>query len=173
MKTKRLTLRPLNHRDAPRIAVLAGDWAVASMTARIPYPYSETHSRQWISGLEPNEFVCGVEFEGDLIGATGYFPHDDGSVEIGYWIGQPWWGRGFATEAARLLVRYCFTNRGMTRLVCCHFIDNAGSQRVIEKLGFIATGTCKAYCEARQCDVATVRYELRRPLMARFWRRAA
>jgi [ribosomal protein S5]-alanine N-acetyltransferase len=173
MKTKRLHLRPLDGRDAPRIAALAGDWAVASMTARIPYPYTEKLSQQWISGLDPGEFVRAIELEGELIGATGYFPHDDGDVEIGYWIGHPWWGRGFATEAARLLVRYCFADKGMPRLVCSHFIDNSGSQRVIEKLGFTATGTCQAYCEARQCDVATVRYELRRPLMARFWRRAA
>jgi [ribosomal protein S5]-alanine N-acetyltransferase len=172
MKTKRLILRPLEDRDAPRIAELAGDWAVASMTARIPYPYDETHSHQWISGLEDGEFVRGIELNGELIGATGYFADDDGAAEIGYWIGKPWWGRGFATEAARMMVRYCFTTAALPRLVCCHFVDNAGSQRVIEKLGFKSTGTCRAYCEARQCDVATIRYELRRPLMARFWRRA-
>lgn len=173
MKTRRLQFRPLERGDAPRIAALAGDWAVASMTARIPFPYDEAQSQEWISGLEENEFVRAVTLEGELIGAVGYFPHDDGSVEIGYWIGQPWWGRGFATEAAAMLVRYCFTNQGMARLVCCHFIDNQASQRVIEKLGFKSTGTCRAYCEARKSDVATVRYEMRRPLMAMFWRRAA
>ena len=173
MKTKRLHLRPLEDRDAPRIAELAGDWAVASMTARIPYPYDATLSQQWISGLDPGEFVRGIELQGELIGAVGYFPHEDGATEIGYWIGRPWWGRGFATEAASLLVRYCFSNEGKTRLVCCHFIDNQASQRVIKKLGFRSTGTCRAYCEARQSEVATVTYELRRPLMARFWRRAA
>ena len=173
MKTKRLTLRPLEDRDAPRIVALAGDWAVASMTARIPYPYDETHSHQWISGLDDGEFVRGIEFDGELIGAVGYFHDADGVAEIGYWIGQPWWGRGFATEAASMLVRYCFTNGGMSRIVCCHFADNPASQRVIEKLGFTTTGTCKAYCEARRSDVATVRYEMRRPMMARFWRRAA
>jgi len=172
MKTKRLILRPLEDRDAPRIAELAGDWAVASMTARIPYPYDESLSHQWISGLEDGEFVRGIEFEGGLVGAVGYFPDDDGVTEIGYWIGKPWWGRGFATEAAAKLVSYCFTTAGKQRLVCCHFVDNPGSQRVIEKLGFKPTGPCKAYCEARQVEIATVRYELRRPLMARFWRPA-
>ena len=173
MKTKRLILRPLEDRDAPRIAELAGDWAVASMTARIPYPYDEALSQHWINGLEDGEFVRGIEFGGDLIGATGYFPHDDGAAEIGYWIGKPWWGRGFATEAAQMLVRYCFTTADLPRIVCCHFIDNPGSQRVIEKLGFKSTGTCRAYCEARGCEVPIVNYEMRRPMMARFWRRAA
>ena len=173
MKSKRLTFRPLDDGDAPRIASLAGDWAVASMTARIPFPYDETQSHDWIMGLDAGEFVRGVEFEGELIGAVGYFPHDDGVIEIGYWIGRPWWGRGFGTEAANFLVRYCFTNQGMRRLTCCHFIDNQASRRVIEKLGFKSTGTCRAYCEARKSDVATVTYELRRPMMARFWRPAA
>ena len=173
MKTKRLQLRPLDERDIPRIAALAGDWSVASMTSRIPYPYDEIQSQQWITGLSEGEFVRGIEFDGELIGAAGYFPHDDGAVEIGYWIGKPWWGRGFATEAARMLVRYCFTTARMSRLVCSHFTDNQRSQRVIEKLGFRSTGTCRAYCEARGCEVATVRYEMRRPLLARFWRRAA
>jgi [ribosomal protein S5]-alanine N-acetyltransferase len=173
MKTKRLTLRPLEDRDAPRIAALAGDWAVASMTARIPYPYDESYAHLWISGLEDGEFVRGVELDGELIGATGYFGDDDGAAEIGYWIGKPWWGRGFATEAASMMVRYCFTTAALPRIVCCHFVDNPDSQRVIEKLGFKSTGTGRAYCEARQCEVATIRYELRRPMMARFWRRAA
>ncbi|MEQ1578760.1 MAG: GNAT family N-acetyltransferase [Hyphomicrobium sp.] len=172
MKTNRLILRPLRQDDAPSIALHAGDWAVASMTARIPYPYDESLSQQWISGLEEGEFVRGIEFNGELIGATGYFPHDDDAVEIGYWIGKPWWGQGFATEAARELVRYCFTTAGIKRLVCCHFIDNPGSQRVIEKLGFKSLGACRAYCEARGCEIATVQYEMRRPLMARFWRPA-
>ena len=76
------------------------------------------------------------------IGAVGYFPNDNGDTEIGYWVGRPWWGQGFATEATRALIHYCFTNGGMASLACCHFIDNDASRRVIQKLGFKSVGPC-------------------------------
>ena len=173
IRTKRLTLRPLLASDAKAIAGLAGDWDVASMTSRIPFPYDDSLAAEWIDGQSAGDFVRGIELNGQLIGAAGYFPNTDGAIEIGYWIGKPWWGHGFATEAARALIHYCFTNAGLSKLSCCHFIDNHGSRRVIQKLGFKRIGACSAYCDARRSEVATVRYELRRPALAYFWRRAA
>jgi len=173
MKSRRLKFRELNDGDAARIAELAGDWDIARMTARIPYPYSEPLAHQWLRGIEPGEFVRAVELGGELIGAVGYMPAADGSAEIGYWIGKPWWGRGFATEAAQALVRYCFASAGFGRLTCCHFIDNPASARVISKLGFRRIGPCTAWCEARGAEVDTVHYERRRSVISRFWRRAA
>jgi [ribosomal protein S5]-alanine N-acetyltransferase len=173
MQSKRLKFRMFEPGDASRVAELAGDWDIACMTARIPFPYSEPLAHKWISGIEPDEFVRAVDFSGELIGAVGYMPAKDGSAEIGYWIGKPWWGQGFATEAAEALVRYCFGSRRIGRLTCCHFVDNPASARVIAKLGFRLVGPCTAWCEARQAEVETLRYERRRPVMARFWRRAA
>jgi RimJ/RimL family protein N-acetyltransferase len=173
MRTKRLNLRELSGNDAPRIAELAGEWDVARMTARIPYPYSEPLAHQWLRGIEPGEFVRAIELEGEMIGAVGYLPAEDGSAEIGYWIGKPWWGRGFATEAAEALVRHCFTTARIDRLTCCHFVDNPASARIIAKLGFRLVGPCTAWSEARGAEAATLTYERRRPVLARFWRRAA
>lgn len=173
MKTKRLILRGLNAGDVSRIVALAGDWDVARMTARVPYPYSEVQAQQWISGLETGEFVRVIEHKSEMIGMCGYTLQDDGSAEIGYWIGKPWWGQGFATEAADLLVRHCLNSTRAPKLTCCHFVDNARSARVIEKLGFKRTGLCMAYCEARKHDVETVTYERRQSVLAKLWRRAA
>lgn len=143
------------------------------MTGRIPYPYSPTLARQWLVGLPEGEFVRGIEFENQLIGICGFAPQPDGAAEIGYWIGKPWWGRGFATEAARALVQHCFGRGGFKRLICAHFVDNPASQRVIHKLGFRYVGPAKGWCEARQAELDTLRYERRRPLAAGWWRRAA
>ncbi len=60
MRTKRLTLRPLQHDDAERIAVLGGDWDVASMTGRIPYPYSAEAAQHWLTGVAHGEVVLGI-----------------------------------------------------------------------------------------------------------------
>jgi ribosomal-protein-alanine N-acetyltransferase len=173
IKTRRLILREVTARDVPQMARLAGDWDIARMTARIPYPYSEDLAHQWLAAIEPEEAVRAITLDGELIGAVGFVRNEDGSAEIGYWVGRPWWGQGFATEAASALVRYCFTTEGLKRLVCCHFEDNPASQRVIEKLGFQPNGVCSAWCEARQAEVVTRSYEMRRPMAALFWRRTA
>ena len=100
MRSQRLTYRPLDARDAGRIAVLAGEWDVARMTSRIPHPYSLIDADQWIASIDHDEFVRGVERDGELIGAVGYISGEPRQAEIGYWIGKPWWGNGYATEAA-------------------------------------------------------------------------
>lgn len=169
IKTQRLVLRELSDSDVPEIARLAGDWDIARMTARIPFPYSEALARDWMETIGPGEFVRGVTLHDALIGAVGYVENDDGSAEIGYWIGRPWWGQGFATEAATALVRYCFKVGGFKRLTCCHFVDNPASARVIEKLGFQSREPCSAWCDARQAEVPTQGYDLQRPVMAAFW----
>jgi RimJ/RimL family protein N-acetyltransferase len=162
MRTERLRLRTLAPRDTARIAALAGDWDVARMTARIPYPYSVELADEWIGGLAEGEFVRGIERGGALIGVCGYMPDDSGSAEIGYWIGKPWWGQGFATEAARALIAHCFAVAGFERVTCGHFVDNPASGKVIAKLGFRFIGIDQLWCEARQSEVETLRYERRR-----------
>ncbi len=173
ISTRRLVLRPLNDGDVPELAQLAGDWDVARMTARIPYPYSEELAREWVASLGADEFVRMVTLKGTLIGAVGYVAEAHGSAEIGYWIGKPWWGRGFATEAAGALVRHCFTAGGFKTLTCCHFADNPASARVIQKLGFTAAGECVTWSDARQGAFPARTYTLSRPMSAAFWRRSA
>lgn len=160
LRTPRLVLRPLSRADAPRIAVLAGDWGVASMTARIPYPYSEESACHWIDGLADGEAVFGITLGGDLIGLCGYRPSGGGSAEIGYWIGRSWWGHGYATEAAGAVIAHCFAEKSLERLVCCHFIGNPASARVIAKLGFRPVDRVVIWCDARNADVEALRHEL-------------
>ncbi len=162
MRTKRLTLRPLQHDDAERIAVLGGDWDVASMTGRIPYPYSADAAQHWLAGVAHGEVVFGICHAGEFIGLCGYSPQPDGSAELGYWIGKPYWGQGYATEASRALMEYGFRKGGVKRFTCCHFTDNPGSARVAAKLGFKSLGAHTGWCEARQKDLPTQTYERRR-----------
>jgi RimJ/RimL family protein N-acetyltransferase len=170
MRSERLSYRPLAGSDAGRVTALVGEWDVARMTARIPHPYSLIDADLWIASIGNDEFVRAVEHDGDLIGAVGYIAPEDGQAEIGYWIGKPWWGRGFATEAAGALMQHCFAVAGFRRLTCGHFVDNPASARVISKLGFRRIGNGTQWCEARQSEVETVRYVRRRPVLSG-WRR--
>lgn len=167
MQTRRLELRPLKPDDATRIADLAGVWEVASMTGRVPYPYSAEQAQHWVSGLAEGEVVFGITRQGELIGICGYTADEDGHAEVGYWIGLPYWGQGYATEAVRHLMDYGFTKGGIKRFECCHFTENAASARVITKLGFRRLGHCSGWCAARGQELPTIRYERRRPLSAR------
>jgi len=172
LRSARLSYRPITAPDAGRVAMLAGEWDVARMTSRIPHPYSLVDADLWIASIGQDEFVRGVEFDGKLIGAVGYIEGADRQAEIGYWIGKPYWGHGFATEAARALVAHCFGAAGFLGLTCGHFIDNPASARVIEKLGFRHVGNGQQWCEARKSEVETVRYVRKRPLLAS-WRSGA
>ncbi len=117
--------------------------------------------------------VRGIVYKDELIGVTGYLPDDAGAAEVGYWIGKPWWGHGFATEAAEAMIKYCFNAAKLARVTCSHFVDNPASQRVITKLGFQLVGPARAYCDARRREVATLRYERLRPKRFVWLRRAA
>jgi len=164
MQTQRLKLRLLRNGDAVRIAELGGAWEVASMTGRIPYPYSAEQAHHWLTDLAAGEVVYAIEYEGELIGICGYTPDGRGSAELGYWIGIPYWGRGFATEATRLLMQHGFTQGRLKRFVCCHFTENPASARVIRKLGFKLLGPCAGWCEARGMEIPALRYERHRPI---------
>ncbi len=163
MHTARLRLRAVTDDDAARIAALAGDWDIASMTGRIPYPYSEEAARHWVSGVAEREEVFGIEYGGELIGICGFTGHANGDAELGYWIGKPYWGQGFATEAAAAVMAYGYTKVGIRRFVCKHLTGNPGSARVIQKLGFRYVGDSTGWCEARQCEMPALAYERRRP----------
>jgi len=163
MQTARLRLRPVTDTDAPRIAALAGDWDVASMTGRIPYPYSEEAAQHWISGLAEREEVFGIDLDGELIGICGFTAQQNGDAELGYWIGKPYWGRGYATEAAGAVMAYGFTRAGVRRFICKHLAENPASASVIRKLGFRFVGNGTGWCEARQCELPALTYERRRP----------
>jgi [ribosomal protein S5]-alanine N-acetyltransferase len=163
MKTARLHLRAVTHADAARIAVLAGDWDVASMTGRIPFPYSEEAANDWVDGLAEQEEVFGIDLEGELIGICGFTLEDNGDAELGYWIGKSYWGNGYATEAARAVMAYGFAKSGVRRFVCKHLAGNDASEHVIRKLGFKYTGASTGWSEARQCELPALSYERRRP----------
>ncbi len=163
--TPRLVLRPLAMTDVPRIADLANDWDVTRMAARMPYPYTEEAAIDWLSSLENGEVVAGITLGQAIIGLTGFapLPSDPASAEVGFWLGKPYWGQGYATEAVGALIRHAFRTTPVKRLECAHFLDNEASRRVIAKLGFRETGHGRARCQARRAAFDTVRYEMLRP----------
>jgi RimJ/RimL family protein N-acetyltransferase len=166
-------LRALMASDAARISLLAGDYDVASMTGTIPHPYSEQMAAEWItSALAGDEgVVFAIERSGALIGCTGYRPFGDDHAELGYWVGKPYWGMGYATEAVRAVIIHAFETDGFDYLTVGHFSDNPASARIIAKFGFAPQGQEQRDCAARGAKAYCLTYRLDRgAAMAGFYR---
>ena len=163
LKTERLELRPLRGDDAAATAALAGDLEISRITTHIPHPITIKVARTWIARLNGTiEIVFAVLHDEELIGCTGFSRLKETRAEIGYWLGKPWWGCGFAAAAARALVPYAFEKGVLNLLVSRHFVDNPASERILEKLGFQHTHAEQRTCTARCGDVLSMEYRLAR-----------
>jgi ribosomal-protein-alanine N-acetyltransferase len=153
LTTARLLLRPLEQGDTPAIVRLAGAREIGSMTANIPHPYTEQDARAFLaraseefrSGLSVSFAIC-VSPARELCGAVGLnIAPAHQRAELGYWIGVPFWGKGYATEAARAVVAFGFRTLGLHRIFAFHFAENAASGRVLEKIGMRHEGRLREH----------------------------
>lgn len=143
IRSERLFLRPGWPEEWEELLALIDDEAVVRNLAHAPWPYTadaaKTFARCQHEQLLPHFVVTLPGAEGTrLIGSVG-LGRDGDRVELGYWIGRPYWGNGYATEAAQALLPLARA-LGHRKLVASHFADNPASARVLHKLGFLATG---------------------------------
>ncbi|MDO8420905.1 MAG: GNAT family N-acetyltransferase [Parvibaculum sp.] len=168
LTTERLALRPFTLDDAPRVRALVGNWKVASMLARVTYPYGQELAEQWIAGHEHRrqtdaDHPYAIEKDGELVGCIGLHRVDEGKAyDVGYWIGEPHWNKGIATEAGRALVNHAFEASPVSHLTAGHMAENHASGQVLGKLGFRYTGTEQIWNEARRAKVLGLRMVLKR-----------
>jgi RimJ/RimL family protein N-acetyltransferase len=168
MRTPRLTLRPFNEGDIDAMAALLNDWEVAQWLAIPPFPYRRADARFYVDHVRANheagpatEFAIALT-EGDgVVGAVGLRRKLDAPADaaLGYWLGQPHWGHGYASEAVEAVVSYGFGGLGLERLEAETDPENERSARVLEKVGFRPIGQASAK-EARSCSVPTRRGSL-------------
>jgi RimJ/RimL family protein N-acetyltransferase len=143
--TARLRLRPPRSVDAPAIAALADDLEVARMTTGIPHPYSEAEVEAFLrraARLDPREeVVFAIDLPGQgPVGLIGFHTNIEGAVEVGYWLGRPFWARGYMSEALVVALGWARADWGRRWIVSGHFADNPASGRVLIKAGFLYTG---------------------------------
>jgi RimJ/RimL family protein N-acetyltransferase len=170
LATERLVLRAPRIDDAPRIARLLDNFAIAGNLARVPYPYRLADARAWLRSwsaelpADETTFVLDLPGEG-LVGVTGIHLTDS-AAEIGYWLGEPFWNRGLMTEAVRAVVDWYFATSGAARLNCGAFAFNKASLAVQKKLGFTEIGTSMRLCLARAEEVRHIDTQLLRTTWA-------
>ena len=143
LQTKRLILRSLTLEDAQDVQRLAGERDVASTVIRIPHPYEDGMAEAWIRSCydtfekeEGVHFAITLRTEGHFIGVMGLeLEREHERAELGYWIGKPYWGCGYATEAAKAVVAHGFQVLKLNRIYAYYFTRNPASGRVLEKIG--------------------------------------
>ncbi len=145
IETQRLTLRVPAPADVERVAAFCVDHDVARMTTRMPSPYTRAHAEDFVARCgtqdraRDNTFAIELADEG-LIGVIGMFTTPEDRVELGYWIGRPYWGRGYASEATQAALDWARATWRKRYVVAGHFADNDASGRVLVKAGFLYTG---------------------------------
>lgn len=141
--SNRIVLRPYRLSDAANVQKLAGEKIIAEMTANIPHPYFDGMAEDWISKhelwFEKGEAIAlAIELSdsGIHIGTISLTQIKEASGNLGYWIGVPYWGKGYCTEAASQLIEYGFDEFNLDLIYARHLPENPASGKVMVKNGF-------------------------------------
>ncbi|HEX5508558.1 MAG TPA: GNAT family N-acetyltransferase [Pseudolabrys sp.] len=163
LETKRLTLRAPRLEDAKTVTLLANDKRIAENTARIPHPYTLSDAESFVAraNIAGGEVVFLITRQAEIIGACGITTLDN-QPELGYWLGAPYWGKGFATEALHAVIDYAFTDLDHRALNAGARVTNPASRRVLEKCGFQWTGVGLYRISAIKSSAPIDRFRLER-----------
>ncbi len=107
-----------------------------------PHPYTKQHAREFIRSVRQREpeTTFAIAVNDEAVGSIGFVLHPDVervSAEIGYWLAEPFWGNGIATEALAAVTRHAIAMHKLTRVYAVPFAWNAASCRVLEKAGYV------------------------------------
>ena len=137
-----IKLRELEITDKKKLAELCNNKKIwDNLRDYMPFPYTEDNANDFIKycqGENP-QYTFAIEYNGEFVGTIGLVRQTDIyklTAEIGYWIGEPYWGMGIATKAVQLITEYGFNELGLVRIYTGVFAFNKASQRVLEKVGF-------------------------------------
>jgi ribosomal-protein-alanine N-acetyltransferase len=140
---QRSVVRSWETADASSLVAHANNFKVAvHLRDRFPHPYTMRDARDFLRLIRRSnpETVFAIEVDGAAVGGIGFMLQQDVdrvSAEIGYWLGEPFWGRGIVTEALAALTTYGIQQHGLTRIFALPFAANTGSCRVLEKAGYV------------------------------------
>lgn len=139
-------LRPWHMQDLDSLLKHANNWNIAkNMTDKFPFPYLEAHGKGFIEFATKDNpvHIFAIDIDGQAVGGIGVHPQDDihkRKAELGYWLAEPFWGQGIVSAAIPQILEFAFNTYDIDRVFARPFGTNAGSQRVLEKNGFVLEG---------------------------------
>ena len=145
-----ISLREFSPKDASALVELLNNHRVTRyLSSRLPFPYSDEDADWWISTGSKNDIIRAITVEEQLVGCVGseMGTYDESkTAEIGYWIGEPFWGAGYATQAVKALTNMVFSETEIVRIYAPVFSPNLASMRVLEKCGYECEGIFRKGC---------------------------
>jgi len=136
-------LRPWQLTDLDNLVKYADNFNISKfLTDQFPHPYTREDGEKYL-GIVMQDCpakILAIEIDGDAVGSIGVFPQSDihaKNAEMGYWLAEPFWGRGIMTEAIKKMVKYGFETFDINRIFARPFGTNAASQKVLQKAGFV------------------------------------
>lgn len=159
ISTKRLVLRMFQKSDAEVVTKLCDNFNIYKNTLYLPYPYTIKDAFSWIEHHLVNfnanksyEFAITNKESGELVGAIGLSNNQKyANGEIGYWIGEEFWGNGYATEAAKAILKFAFNDKQYHKVFARYFNSNPSSGRVLQKIGMKQEGILIDHVKKENC----------------------
>lgn len=139
------------------------NWNISKWLIEVPYPYSIDDAKYWVKKTKQDEYSFNIYLKNKLIGGVSLSNQRENSKwELGYWIGEEYWGNGYAIEACENLISYFFSNTNNSIIYASHMKDNIKSKKIIIKLGFKLVSSGKKFSISRNEMVEDLNYELRK-----------
>jgi RimJ/RimL family protein N-acetyltransferase len=153
LQTPRLLLRPFDLLDVKSVEALSSDRAIADTTVNVPHPYKDGMAKDWISTHQPlfekgelSTFAITEVSTSELVGNVSLtIEKHSQRAELGYWIGRPFWGNGYATEASHAVLEYGFSELSLHRIYAGCFTRNPASGKVLRKIGMKHEGCSREH----------------------------
>jgi len=148
LHTPRLTLGQLEISDIPNIVEYAGSPNIAKMLRDLPHPYAEKDAIFWLNlanqgFANQTEYIfkLGLKETNEFIGGMGlHLKKRSNKAEVGYWIGEPFWNKGYATEALSVILKFGFEVLELNKIYATHYVKNIPSGKVMINNGMVKEG---------------------------------
>ena len=159
--TENLIIKKPTENDLNSLIKELNNWNISKWLVEVPFPYSINDANYWMKKTREDEFSFNIYLKNKLIGGISITNKlENNKWELGYWIGEEYWGNKYAIEACECLIKYFFTNTSNNIIFASHMKDNIKSNKIILSLGFKKIGIGKKYSVSRKEEVEDINYQL-------------
>ena len=163
LHTDNLVIKKPSEKHLNSLIKELNNWNISKWLIEVPYPYSIDDAKYWVKKTKQDQYSLNIYLKNKLIGGMSLSNQRENSKwELGYWIGEEYWGNGYAIEACENLISYFFSNTNNSIIYASHMKDNIKSKKIIIKLGFKLVSSGKKFSISRNEMVEDLNYELRK-----------
>ena len=161
IKTERLNLKKIEYKDLKNLVNCLNNWNVVKWLSNVPYPYTLKDAEKWLDKSTKEELALNIYLRNDLIGGITIDKRTSNKIPVlGYWLGEQYWGKGYASEACNSLISYFFSNHSGNILYASHMLNNEKSKKILLNLGFQKVSEGKVFSLSKNIEVEDVNYKL-------------